>query len=244
MNSKTDLSEVEKNGPQNNSEESARKHPLNLDPHPFWDFWGPVLMTVMVYLGIRNYIAEARYIPSGSMLPGLQINDCLLIEKLSYRRRSPKRGEIVVFNSPYSFDPLLRSSERSMQIKCALINFPPIALITGIGDRACDAYIKRVVAVAGDYVSVNSRGGLSINGTVFKEPYVTNYCLRNKASHEKCRSFNGNVPSGHVLVLGDNRRNSWDGRYWPGKSFLPEEEIIGRAFFRFWPINRIRLINF
>ena len=40
---------------------------------------------------------------------------------------------------------------------------------------------------------------------------------------------------GHVLVLGDNRANSWDGRYWPGGPFLPEDEIIGRAFWRFWP---------
>ena len=47
-----------------------------------WDFWGPVLLTISLYIGIRHYIAEARYIPSGSMLPGLQVHDRLLIEKL------------------------------------------------------------------------------------------------------------------------------------------------------------------
>ena len=75
-------------------------------PHPFWDFWGPVLFMMALYLGIRQFLVEARYIPSGSMLPGLQIQDRLLVEKLTDRSRSPKRGDIVVFNS-YAFDPAL-----------------------------------------------------------------------------------------------------------------------------------------
>ena len=49
-----------------------------------WDFWGPVLLTLSLYIGIRSFIAEARYIPSGSMLPGLKVNDRLLIEKLTF----------------------------------------------------------------------------------------------------------------------------------------------------------------
>ena len=43
--------------------------------HPLWDFWGPLLFTMALYFGIRHYLAEARFIPSGSMLPGLQIQD-------------------------------------------------------------------------------------------------------------------------------------------------------------------------
>ena len=72
--------------------------------HSFFDAWGPVSLTVLLYIGIRHFIGEARYIPSGSMLPGLEVNDRLIIEKLSLRKRAPFRGEIVVFNSPYSFD--------------------------------------------------------------------------------------------------------------------------------------------
>ena len=60
----------------------------------FWDFWGPVLFTLALYLGIRHYVAEARFIPSGSMLPGLQIQDRLLVEKLTYAGRPPRRGEL------------------------------------------------------------------------------------------------------------------------------------------------------
>ncbi|WP_320667304.1 signal peptidase I [Prochlorococcus sp. MIT 1307] len=206
--------------------------------HPFWDFWGPIFLTVFLYTGIRNYIAEARYIPSGSMLPELEINDRLLIEKLTFFRRAPRRGEIVVFNSPYSFDPHLRSRKGPSTFKCALVTFPLFALLTGIGDPACDAYIKRVVAIGGDQVLINLKGEVFLNGRKTVEPYVTNFCDQLTKAFPNCKTLKARVPMGHVLVLGDNRGNSWDGRYWPGGPFLPEREILGRAIWRFWPLNR------
>ena len=178
------------------------------------------------------------------MLPGLQINDRLLIEKLSFVRRSPKRGEIVVFNSPYSFDPLLRSKKKPSVFKCALVNFPLFAFLTRLGDPACDAYIKRVVAVGGDAISINSKGEVIIDGSRNSETYVTNFCDIEKFGSNKCKTLKSVVPIGHVVVLGDNRSNSWDGRYWPGGPFLPEKEILGRAVWRFWPFNRFGLLNF
>jgi len=87
-------------------------------------------------------------------------------------------------------------------------------------------------------VTVNPRGAVTVNGVALDEPYVTNYCDVDDQGMSLCRTLNVTVPEGHVLVLGDNRANSWDGRYWPGGPFLPEDEIIGRAFWRFWPLNR------
>ena len=125
-------------------------------------------------------------------------------------------------------------------MQCLLVNLPLISLIPGIGHRACDAYIKRVVAIEGDQVFVNAQGQVFLNDIKSVEPYVlqSNLCSLNESGLGTCRSVDIVVPKKHVLVLGDNRRNSWDGRFWPGGALLPESEIIGRAIWRFWPIQR------
>jgi signal peptidase I len=203
-----------------------------------WAFWRSVGITLLVALGIRHYLVEARYIPSESMLPGLQVNDRLLVEKLTYRSRPPKRGEIVVFRSPHRFDEVLSSSSDAHPLRCLLVNLPLIGSLPGLASPACDAYIKRVVALPGERVVVNPLGQVSINGMRLREPWARNLCPVDSQGMGPCRTINAEVPSGHVLVLGDNRANSWDGRFWPGGAFLPQKEIIGRAFWRFYPFKQ------
>lgn len=115
------------------------------------------MITLGVALGVRHYVLEARYIPSGSMLPGLQLQDRLLVEKLSLRSRAPKRGEIVVFHAPHHFDPVLSADRSVGPLGCVLAHLPIVNSIPGVADPACDAYIKRVVAVSGDRVVINPR---------------------------------------------------------------------------------------
>jgi signal peptidase I len=203
-----------------------------------WSFWRSVLITLAVALGIRQFLVEARYIPSGSMLPGLQIQDRLLVEKLTYLRRPPARGEIVVFHSPHHFDPVLASANPRNPLRCLLVNLPLLGSLPGLANPACDAYIKRVVGLPGERVQVNPRGQVFINGQRLREPYVSNYCQVDSQGIGPCSSLNAVVPREHVLVLGDNRANSWDGRFWPGGAFLPTREVIGRAFWRFYPLDQ------
>ncbi len=205
----------------------------------FINEWIPLLFITFLISSCRTFILEPRYIPSGSMLPELQINDRILIEKLSIKNKELKRGDIVVFNSPFSFDKELikfRSKPLPKKSYCFLMSLPPLSIIPGIGDRACDAYIKRIVAISGEVVSVNQFGEVFINQDKLNESYIIKKC--SESLFNECGQFNDlRVPKDHYLVLGDNRANSWDGRYWPGGKFLHKDEIIGKAYFRFWPFD-------
>ena len=101
-------------------------------------------LSVFLALGIRHFVAEARYIPTGSMEPTLQVNDRLVIEKISYHFAPPQRGDIVVF-------------------------WPPAKLFQE-GNRR-EAYIKRVIGLPGDEVAVTN-GQVFINGAVLEESYI------------------------------------------------------------------------
>tara|TARA_B100000212_G_scaffold42302_2_gene27413 strand:+ start:275 stop:913 length:639 start_codon:yes stop_codon:yes gene_type:complete len=201
--------------------------------------WLPLLLITFFISSCRTFILEPRYIPSGSMLPELQINDRILIEKFSIRNKELKRGDIIVFNSPFSFDKKLvkfRSTPLPKKSYCFFMSLPPMSLIPGLGDRACDAYIKRIVALSGEVVSVNRFGEVIVNKEKLNEPYLVKKC--DKPLFNECGRFsNLKVPKDHFFVLGDNRANSWDGRYWPGGKFLHKDEIIGKAYLRFWPLG-------
>jgi signal peptidase I len=212
-------------------------HPSPSEREDAWAFWRSIVLTLAVALGIRQFLVEARYIPSGSMLPGLQLQDRLLVEKLTYRRRPPERGEIVVFHAPHHFDRVLAAQHRPGPLGCALVNIPLLGPLLGLQEPACDAYIKRVIGIPGDRVVVDPQGQVSINGRRLGEPYVANRCPVDSRGMGPCPTLDVVVPPKHVLVLGDNRANSWDARFWPGGPFLPQGEIIGRAFWRFFPLN-------
>ena len=201
--------------------------------------WLPLLCLTFFVSSCRSFLAEPRFIPSGSMLPELQINDRLIIEKISLKNKLPERGDIVVFKSPFSFDEKLinlRSNPLPNNSYCFFMALPPMSFIPGLRDQACDAYIKRVVALPGELVSVNVKGEVIINNEKIFEPYVINFC--SDPFFNDCGEFKSlKVPKDHFLVLGDNRSNSWDGRYWPGGKFLHKKEIIGKAYFRFWPLK-------
>jgi signal peptidase I len=176
-------------------------------------------LSLLLAFGIRTYVAEARYIPSGSMEPTLQVNDRLIIEKLSYYFRAPERGDVVVFNP-------------TKKLKAEGYN---------------DAFIKRVVGTPGDRVEIKN-GGVYVNNQRLSESYVANgdptlietcgtaqNTNSNQTSSQPFLSKPVTIPKDSILVLGDNRNNSYDGRCW---GLVSKDDVVGRASFRFWPINR------
>lgn len=191
-----------------------------------------VTVAILLAVGVRVFVAEPRYIPSSSMEPTLLIDDRLIIDKLSFRWRKPERGEIIVFNPP---------------------NNPVVPDATKV-------YIKRVIGLPGDRISIHD-GKVFINDAPLNEPYIAsplNYTLptQDDALCPSCfRPTNvqsGNVqsgkehpfftvPDGNYWVMGDNRNNSLDSHAW---GFMPEENLVGRAMFRYWPFdNRAGNLN-
>jgi signal peptidase I len=110
----------------------------------FWlESFKTISISAILALGIRTFIAEVRYIPSGSMLPTLQINDRLIIDKISYDFTNPQRGDLVVFN------PTQTLKQQNFH----------------------DAFIKRVIGLPGDKVEVKN-GKVYVNNLPLKENYL------------------------------------------------------------------------
>jgi len=181
-----------------------------------------VIVFILVVF-IRSIIGEPRWIPSSSMEPTLQVGDNLIIEKISYRLSEPVRGDVVVFYPPHhELDPSLLGKFSRM-----------------VGFFSKDeAYIKRVIGVPGDKIQVVPEKGVYVNGKLLEEPYKKEIFYGMCHSGMVCGPFS--VPQGSYYVLGDNRNDSTDSRYWGA---LPKKRIVGKAFFRFWPLNRIGTIN-
>ncbi len=166
-----------------------------------------LILWLLLALLLRWIVVEPRWIPSGSMLPTLQLQDRILVEKLRPRLGRPlPAGTIVVFHPP------------------------PVLQAAGYDPNA--ALIKRVVAVAGDRVAVRD-GQLRRNDRPVEESW------RQEAMDYDLDPLT--VPPGHVLVLGDNRNASLDSHLWGP---LPLDDVIGTAFWRYWPLERFGPIRF
>ena len=165
-----------------------------------------LLICLVIALILRWQIIEPRWIPSGSMLPTLQIQDKILVEKLtpkitSKSNLSKLKNKIIVFNVPEQ-----------------LIN---------AGYKKNTALIKRVIGLPGDKIEVKD-GNLYLNDIA-----QNNYILDKNINYSIGPLV---VPEKSLWVMGDNRNNSMDSHIW---GFLPYEKIIGKAIFRYWPLNKI-----
>ncbi len=122
---------------------SDEKPPQKTTENPWVEGLKTIGLSAVLAFGIRTFVAEARYIPSGSMLPTLQINDRLIVDKLGYHFKKPERGDVVVFSPT---DTLAKQ------------NFH-------------DAFIKRVIGLPGDKVEVKG-GRVFINDQALRENYI------------------------------------------------------------------------
>lgn len=183
-----------------------------------------VLFVLIAVIVIRFFIGELRWIPSGSMHPTLIEGDRLFVEKISKPFREISRGDILVFYPP---DEILKKDF-----------FSVLSRLTGIMCKDI-AFIKRVVGLPGDRLEIKQEAGeyfVYINNEKLDEPYTLS-----KTDWISCRDdmYCGPfiIPESSYFMMGDNRGNSQDSRFW---GFLPQNRVIGRAVFVFWPVNRIK----
>lgn len=185
-----------------------------------------VFVLVMVIV-IRFFVGEIRWIPSASMHPTLLEGDRIVVERYSRFFKTPKRGDIMVFYPP--FERLKNTPWRVF------------SRLTGFFCKDV-AYIKRVIGLPGENVKIKpdkqGKYTVYINDKPLNEPYVKSAYDYPQCSETVTCEFQ--IPEGYYLMLGDNRGNSQDGRYW---GLLPEERFIGRAVTVFWPLKRIKRLR-
>lgn len=165
---------------------------------------------VVVALLVRTFLFTTFWIPTGSMEPtlmGSPRKDRVIVNRLSYKLHDVNRGDIVVFDVP--------DGEPVMSVEGQQVN----------------ELIKRVVGLPGETVTLRD-GRVYIDGTLLEEDYLPDG-TRTEAS---CGVSTFEIPEGHVFVMGDNRGGSRDARCWRDPA-LDEDAIVGRAFFRIWPLS-------
>lgn len=209
----------------------------------------PVLAIVLV---LRSFLVEPFQIPSGSMKPTLEVGDFILVNKFAYGIRlpvldtkvievgEPQRGDVMVFR--YPSDPSIN-------------------------------YIKRVVGLPGDHIRYGSDKRLFVNGAPVAEQLLgkasgvlgsavlykeqlgdVEHLIRKETRRHAEPSREWVVPEGHYFMMGDNRDNSNDSRYWNDpqltdemQGMVPDENIVGKAFavWMSWPEPKLQnLPNF
>ncbi len=159
-----------------------------------------IVIALILALVIRTFVVQAFKIPSGSMLPTLQIGDHILVNKFIYKFSDIERGEIIVFKFP-------KDEKRD--------------------------FIKRVIALPGEKFQVKHRQVL-INDKPIKEAYAFHEDDSGSFFYPRDNFGPITIPEGKVFVMGDNRENSMDSRFW---GMLDIKKVRGKAFVIYWSWN-------
>jgi signal peptidase I len=175
-------------------------------------------------LVIQAVLVKPYRIPSSSMEPTLDVGERVLVNRVNYRFGEPDRGDIVVFHPPAGADGNV----------CGIVH-PAEQVCPRPTERRSDLnFIKRVVAVPGDSVSIRD-GHAVVNGKMQQESF-TRAC----ESAGQCTFARPiRVPPDHFFMMGDNRGESDDSRFWGP---VPKKWIIGQAFFTYWPVKKVGIL--
>jgi signal peptidase I len=173
-----------------------------------------VVVALLVALLLRTFLVQTFFIPSGSMEPTLKIGDRILVNKLSYHLHGVDRGDIVVFARPPA---------------------------ENCGGPEVNDLVKRVIGLPNETISL-SGGYVYINGKKLDESWLPasvrgmSYPGPAGTSYNLTRPYK--IPANHYFVMGDNRTESCDSRYW---GTIPRSLIVGKVELRVWPLSSFHI---
>jgi signal peptidase I len=180
-------------------------------PSKIKEYAEAIVIAILIAVFIRTFIVQAFKIPSGSMKPTLEIGDHILVNKLSYGVKVPYlRKTLIPTGEPKRGD---------------------IAVFIYPVDPSKD-FIKRVIAVGGDVVEIKNKK-VFVNDTLLADTYVVHNeeVIFPKSIQPRDNFGPVKIPEGTIFVMGDNRDQSYDSRFW---GFVRLEDVIGKAFIIYW----------
>lgn len=178
-----------------------------------------VALALALAEGVQAAVVKPFRIPSASMEPTLKVGQRVLVDRLIYDFRSPHRGDIVVFHPP-------------SRLTCAVAVPASEPCPRGGPHPSGEYFVKRVIGLPGERISIHNGHPVIDGRELSDEPYIAP-C----GSAQECNMPQAiTVPAGHYFVMGDNRGNSDDSRFWGA---VPAGWIIGPVFATYWPPDRI-----
>lgn len=198
-----------------------------------WPAWVHLILALLLVAVLRNFIAQSFYVPSGSMIPTLQVGDRMIVPKFG---QTIEHGDIVVFDGTETFggNPAPRFDSAIGKVVSG------VGKVFGVDVNERD-YVKRVIGVGGDHVvCCDANEAITVNGKALNEPYLA------PGMKPSMMPFDVVVPEGHLWLMGDNRSNSADSRAHlgdPGGGMVPVSDVIGEPVLRYWPLSRFDRIT-
>ncbi|MBI3954571.1 signal peptidase I [Candidatus Collierbacteria bacterium] len=162
------------------------------------------VISASIFVVVYLFLMQPHQVKGSSMFPTFKDGEYLLTDKITYKRRDPIWGDVIVFKAPINE------------------NFD---------------FIKRVIAIPEDTIKIQA-GKIYVNDKMLDEDYLPKEYTTSPGQFLK-EGLEFRVPEGTVMAIGDNRDHSSDSRDWGP---VPYQNIVGRAFFRYWPTNKVGVI--
>lgn len=198
-----------------------------------------IIVAVALALVVRYYIGTPTIVQQRSMFPTLKENERLWLNRWGRTTKElPKKGDIITFEAPSVTK--VAKEDIDLNNPVAIYNNEPQTLLGKFSyyvlESGKKSYIKRVIAVPGDYVEIKN-GGVYINGEKLQENYLQPGVVTDMVQGNSDESYFNNftVPDNCVFAMGDNRPGSTDCRSF---GCIPLEKIEGKVLFRFWPFSK------